>query len=344
MIVGLTHDPETNIIKDFMRFGGKISAGYQPNEGPNKTNAPMASGFFRVMKEVIVTRMEGGQKKQYQEWVLNEDIQKKLVDENNGSENPRRIEFICAFEHPEDLWDSHMGKYSSKDGLVCRSQGINTPPMQLVTRKQAGKEIRSREPRLFDGQAKCPYDKCPDFINGSCKQHGIMRIIPLCDISFNLYKFETRSINTILAIESSVRRIYDMAEAAHYARFGQTTDKKFQGLRNVKMTLVHRKIKSGGRDVFVTHLEPSKEFVKYVMTILMTKASNTYSLEAPDDRLALEAPDSPQDGDTPLLTEGVPIPAETPDDEKATAREFPASDAAKVDDKTLDKAAESLKK
>lgn len=258
---------------------GKISAGYAPNEAPNTKDSPMACGFFRALKQVVVTKkLSGGKAVQVQEWALNKDVQDKLVLANNGNEKPRKVSFMCLYEKPEQLFQSSLSKFNQSDGLTCTSQGEGMVPMQLVV-----SDKRERKPRLFNGEAKCPYKECPDFKKDDCSVYGVMNIFPDIDLTMQPYQFSTKSINSIIAIESSLDDMYNLAKFAHEVRCKEAgSELPFKGLFGVKMELAHRKIKSGGRDVFVSYVNPSREFGESVMSIIKRGIEQ-------DQKLALES-------------------------------------------------------
>lgn len=341
MIKGLTHDAETGVMNQTVRYKGNISAGYGPNEGPNKTNSPKACGFFRFMKQVNITKVVGGQKMTVQEYVLSDDIQKKLQAVNNNSLEPRRIECMCMDPTPDLMWESYLGKFSSSEGLVCRSHGEGTVPTELY---YEGDERRYRS-RLFDGKPVCPYKECPDYKNKKCKETGVLKTFPMVDLSINPYKFTTRSLNTITSIECALQTMFNAAKMAHKLKCLQLgrEDIKFDGLLGVKFTLVHRKIKSGGRDVFVTQIEHSEEFSNYVMSAIRSGIESKQKLLQSGNVGAIIEPaalieNSSSDGDD-MIPEAPQLTS--PEDEKTIAEQF-GSDASKPAPSVLDEAASKL--
>lgn len=341
MIKGLTHNAEDGVINKITKFKGKISAGWAPNEGPNKKNAPMASGFFRLLKQVIVKRRVNQQEKQFQEWAENEEIQNALVEANGGNKQPRKIEFMCLFKTPQELWEAYLGKFSDTEGLLCKSYGQGTEPIEL---KYDEKGNRVRQPRMFDGKAECPYKECPDYKKKLCKEVGQLKVFPLVDLSTNPYQFTTRSINTIMAINSSLDDMYNLAKAAHAIRCQETGKQiPFDGLFGVKMILVHRKIKSGGRDVFVTQIEPSAEFAKSVMSVVKRGIERKQLAAASGDSLEMAdmalLPGSDSDG-----VDEIPAIESTPVEEAGIEKEFPAGGTGKKSDADLDSAAAQMVK
>jgi hypothetical protein len=343
MIKGLTHDTETGVMNSMVKYKGKISTGWQPNEGPNKKNAPAAAGFFRFMKQVVKTKKVNNLPVPVQEWILNEIVQKKLQEVNNASETPRRIECMCMDRTPDEMWESYLGKFSGSDGLVCKSHGEGTVPTEVYYEG----DKRLRRPRLFNGQPACPYKECPDFKKNACKEIGVLKVYPMVDLSINPYQLTTRSLNTIASVEYALRTMYNAAMAAWKLRCIQTgkTDTKFDGLMGIKFILVHRKIKSGGRDVFVTQIEHSEEFSSYVMKTIQQGIEakqqkllegGTGSVIEPALMIESQNDDESDAPEQPSLL--------SPDEEKEVATDFVAdADKAKTDGALNAAAAKLLK-
>lgn len=264
MIKGLTHDLDTGIPNKVTRFKGKISAGFAPKEGPNKNNYPMAAGFFRMLKQVVKTQKVSGKEVVIPMWTLNEQVQNKL-EKTIDSKSPRKIDCVSMFKTPGEQWESFLGKFSNVEGLLCKSYGENAIPMELNIEG----DKRERRARKFNGVAKCPYKECPDYKEGKCSERGFMKVFPLIDMSTQPYQFTTTSINTIMSIESMLDDMYNLSKAAHMVRTKETGENHpFEGLFGVNMSLIHKKKKSGGRNVFVTELIPSPEFSESMMNTI----------------------------------------------------------------------------
>jgi hypothetical protein len=265
MIKGLTHDVETGVRVRVAKYKGKISTGYGPMEPPNKTNSPVACGFFRMLKEVVrQSRATSGTaaQKMIKEWVLNEQIQALLEQTNNGNKQPRKLQFMSLYKDPSEMWESSLAMYGG-DGLLCKSHGEGTEAKHL-TFGPDGERIW--KPREFNGVKGCIYQLCPDFISGKCKQTGLMKVHPLVDMDPNPYRFETRSISSVIGIESQIEDLYALSRASHMVRNQELEGKlPFDGLFGARLELRHRKIRSGGRDVFITDLVPSPEFAASLM-------------------------------------------------------------------------------
>lgn len=260
MITGLTHNL-TGEANDQTRIRGKISTGYAPKEAPNTKDMAVASGFFRILKPVMVNVMIGGKPTPMQKWVVDDVAQKLLIDANKGNTTPRRIEGIFMKRLPSQVWESFMGKFSKSDGLICKSQGKGSVAMEVVYDRN---DKRSWKQRKFKDCDTCPYDECPDFKSGACKPTGLLKVHPLIMDRADPYQLSTHSINTILKIESALKQVYDLSAMAYMLKRGGL-DENFMGLAGITYTLIHKKVKSGGRDVFITELECGETFGAYAM-------------------------------------------------------------------------------
>jgi hypothetical protein len=261
LIKGMTHEENGDLIK-IVRYRGKISAGYAPKEPPNKGNYPVACGFFRILKEITRNQRTGsGEIIPIKEWVLNQEIQKILERINNNNPQPRRIEICCLDQRPEDQWESYLAKYNQSEGLLCRSHGKGTVAKHLIIR---GGE-RKWENR-FEEQGGCLFHDCPDFKEGKCKQMGLLKCYPVIDLAPNPYRFETRSINTIMGAESTFSNLSTLSKAAHMVKQMEAGKQLiYDGIFGAKLFLIHRKIKSGGKDVFITDIMPTTEYIEALM-------------------------------------------------------------------------------
>jgi hypothetical protein len=263
MIVGLTHDDD-KVIKRITKFRGKISAGLAAFEYPNTTNHPVAAGYFRILKEKISTKRSGDKEFAVKEWVINSEVQKKLEVINNNEKKPRKIPVVSLYKSMDDIWESYMAKFTQTNGMECKSHGRGTVAMELAIDPGNGK--RFWRERIFDGVPGCAYENCPDFQCGNCKHFGNMKCFPIFDLAPNPYRLETGSKNSILAIESGLYEISTLLQAAHSVREMESKRKlPFDGFFGAKFILDHTKKKSGGREVWVTSILPSKEFIQIIM-------------------------------------------------------------------------------
>lgn len=263
MIVGMTHS-EDGTPNNVTKYRGKISTGYEPNEPPNTKNAPAAAGFYRMMKEVVRNQRVGTSQEivAIKDWVLNEQVQKELEKVNGNSPQPKRVEIYSLVKTMPEMWESFLAKFSKTDGLLCKSHGKGTVAKQLILGPNGERKWEER----FAGTGNCPFEDCPDFKAGKCKQMGMMKCFPTVDLNPNPYRFETRSINTIVGIESAFINLETLLKAAHMVRQIEAGEiLPYDGLFGARMYLVHRKIKSGGRDVFITDLLPTPDFTESVM-------------------------------------------------------------------------------
>jgi hypothetical protein len=335
MIKGLTHDVN-GVINQTTKYKGKISTGFAPGEGPNKANHPIPCGYFRMLKEITINDRIGGKDVIRKEWKLNEDIQKKLEETLNNSKTPRKIDFICLFSHPEQLWESSLAMYSSTDGLMCRGHGMSTVAKQL--------KVEGDKRTWLDRE--CKYKECPDFMHKDCKEIGLMKVFPLIDISTNPYRFETRSLYTIAGIEASLDKLWNLCKAAHIIKkYEAKKDIPFEGFFGMQFSLIHKKTKGAGRDIFITDIiptpetaaaimEPIKRGIKMNQAAALTAGGSSFSLLNADIEEAVMI-EGPEEG---------PAAAMDSEDEKAIASQFGA-DAAKTepdDAASMDAAAATL--
>jgi hypothetical protein len=267
VIVGITHN-ESGALDMVTTYRGKISAGFSPGEGPNKENYPVASGYYRMLKEVTRTQRVGASQKEFviKDWILNDPIQKALVDACKGDPKPRVVEIVCLYKTIDEMWESSLGMYSQTDGLLCKSYGQGTNARHLVF---DSKGERSWEDRTFGTPPVpgCPMKDCPDYQSGKCKPMGLLKCFPVVDLTPNPYRFETRSINSIRNIESSLYKFWSLLHAAHKVKTFESGNKNipFDGFFGARLYLVHKKAKSGGRDIFISDILPTRSFIDSVM-------------------------------------------------------------------------------
>jgi hypothetical protein len=146
--------------------------------------------------------------------------------------------------------------YSGTEGLLCKSHGLGTTAKYLTFKGQE---------RLWT-ERPCLYENCADYKAGKCKAMGLMKCFPVIDLAPNPYRFETRSINTIIGLESSFFDLMILMRAAHMVKqIEAAKELSFDGLFGAKLFLIHRKVKSGGRNIFITDMEPTPEFSQSIM-------------------------------------------------------------------------------
>jgi len=338
LIKGLTHD-EKGVLNAVEKYRGKISTGYAPNEGPNKRDYPIAAGFFRMLKEVTTTERVGNSETPVtiKSWILNEEIQTAL-EKTLDNKIPRRIELVSFYKTPQEMWESCLAMFSSTDGLLCKSHGLNQNARQLTFSPDGD---RIWIDRLFDGKKGCLYHDCPDFKTKKCKPMGSMKCFPVIDLTPNPYRLETRSINTIMGIESSFAKLWNLLNVAHAIKEQEVKKTlKFDGFFGAKLYLVHKKIKSGGRDVFITDLLPTPSFIDEVMEPVkrgLNMKQKQAKVEATPENLSLlELAESSLLGTTVNNdTAEEPVPLEL-EDQQHVAKEFGA-DAAKEESQEMSK-------
>jgi hypothetical protein len=263
MIVGMTHD-EGGIVNNVTKYKGKISTGYEPNETPNTRNSPVAAGFYRMLKEIVKNQRIGVSQEivSIKDWVLNTEVQKELEKANNNNPQPKRIEIYSLVKTSGEMWESFLAKFSKTEGLLCKSHGKNTIAKQLVVGPNGERKWEDR----FTELGGCPFRECPDFKEGNCKSMGMMKCFPTIDLNPNPYRFETRSINTIIGFESTFTNLETLLKAAHMVK--QIEAGKilpYDGFFGARLFMVHKKVKSGGRDVFISDLIPTPDFTDSVM-------------------------------------------------------------------------------
>ncbi len=326
MIKGLTHDENGNLHK-ITKYRGKISTGFAPGEGPNNANRPVAAGFFRMLREQVTTERIGGSQKiiHKKEWVLNEGVQTAIEQAlPNPNKTPRRVEIVCLCKDPTDMWESSMAMYSGSEGLLCKSQGAGTNARFLRFGPNGERDWVDRE---FNGKKGCLFRDCPDYKEEKCKAIGLLKCFPTTDMSANPYRFETRSLNTIIGFESVLHHLGMLLHAAHTVKQIEAGDElPFDGFFGAKLYLVHKKIKSGGKDVFITDLMPTEEFTQSVMIPikrgLAQKAKDSNLIGAGGATSILEVAAQRLISDNPEETDGVGLL--DIEDEKHIASEFGA--------------------
>lgn len=300
MIRGITHSLD-GVINANETWRGKISTGYAPGEGPNKDNYPTAAGFFRIMREE--SRVVHGIV--IKEWKTNtpfQDILGKDPVNRTTPKTPCVIEFTCMYRNPEELWDSYMAKYGEA-GLLCKSNGEGTVASCLVVEDDMSRHWVNRSFEI-DGKA-CEYcvgDKCPDAASKLCKPHGTLKVFPKFDLSTSPYRFDTTSVNSIIQIEAMLERIWSLLQAAHAIRQREEPNVEFNGLLGTQWFLVHKQIKSGGKNVYITNLLPGKSLQEFIMKPIRQNLDNiqkmqlqgktTVALDAPKNTaIAMDQPD-----------------------------------------------------
>jgi len=262
MINGITHND--GILNRVSKYRGKISTGLDAGQEGNETNHMVALGYFRICKEKIETKKGTGNKEfAIKTWITNEEIQKKLEIANTPEgapvcKHPRMIKIVSFYKDVIDMWESFLAMYSSSDGLICKGYGKKSKAKRLNFNDKGEREWREME---------CMHENCPDYQAKKCRAMGILKCFPSVDLIPSLpYRLETRSINTILAIETGLNDIQYMILAAH--RIQEIESKKelpFDGFFLKEMMLLHKKIKSGGREVFITEIQPAKTLIEEIM-------------------------------------------------------------------------------
>ena len=273
MINGLT--AENGVAKTTkIQFKGKISTGFAPGEGPNKDNYPVAAGHFRFLKSTMEKkRLGSGASKRIVErkvWKENEEIQAKLR-EVTKQEAPTYIKCISMVPTLDQMWTSFLGMYNAKQEIVCKGYGEGTTA-QFMTEEKGERVYVDR---------KCEFKKCPDYIDGKCHVNGSLVLWPEVDLSLlRPYKMSTNSLNTVTGIESMLNNIFEKQKLAYAIRRQTDPSAEFKGLLGMVFYLKHTKIISGGREVYVTELIPSKEVENDISepVLAIIKQDNVFQL------------------------------------------------------------------
>lgn len=262
-IRGLTHGDDGVINKKTL-YKGKISVGHAAGECGNSKKYPVASGYFKIMREITEDVKKGGKTFTVKKWIVDKVLQDKLERANSfekgkpQTKTPRYMSILCFDTNPESMWESYLGMYTD-GGLMCKSHGKGTTADRVRFTSNGERERFKQE---------CPYKKCEDFIEGRCKQYGMMKVYPVEDPTPpNPYSLQTSSINTILSIENGLNDIYNLIKTSHMCRCIEANDSdlKFDGMLLAKLTLVHKKIQSGGKEVYITEVYASPELRKQLM-------------------------------------------------------------------------------
>jgi hypothetical protein len=156
-----------------------------------------------------------------------------------------------------------------------------------------------------------------------------------------------------MSIENGLQDVYNLIKQSHMCRCieANNADLPFDGMTLAKLVLVHKKVSSGGKEVFITEVYPSVELRRQLMGPIERMASkrvevaqkvgsagNISLLQGEAQKLMqnaverIEAPEQYSVEDQDSLTDGL-----TTEDEIATYEEFSGSDVV-VEDDTTDKA------
>lgn len=276
MINGVTHTD--GVLNRVPKYRGKISTGLDGDAEGNTTGHMIALGYFRISKEVTESRkIAGGKDSAIKKWVVNEDVQKKLEIANTPQgqpvcKQPRKLKIVSFYKEASEMWESFLAMFNQKDGLVCRGHGIGTKAKRLYYTGSGERDWR---------EIDCPHKECEDFKAKRCRAMGILKCFPSVDVVPSLpYRLETKSINTILAIENGLNDIWYILRAAHRAKeLDIGKEIPFDGFFLKEMMLIHRKIKSGGRDVFITEIHPTQGLVEEIMGPINKMIKNRPALE-----------------------------------------------------------------
>lgn len=237
MIYGLTHDKDSGDLNETTSYYGKISTGYGPNEGPNRHNYPVSCGFYRILVQKIATIRQGNENVNIEKWVENVNVHNKVGKE------PKRLEFVCMGKEPKDIWHSRLA-YWANGKIRCRGDG-----------KQAIWHEAKNDGTVDAKPIQCPYHDCDYFKAEKCRAEARLKINLKEDFHLMTpYKLDTKSINSIRSIESSLNNIFENLFRIH-ALSGKAPG-EFGGLRGLTLLLVLKSKKTNaGNIVFISHIE-----------------------------------------------------------------------------------------
>lgn len=260
MIYGLTHDKNTGQAKDTTQYFGKISTGYAAGEGPNKTNHPVGCGFYRILvQKQIRVPQSGGKSIVVEKWAENPDVHNKVGKE------PMALKFVCVGKHPSEIWQSRMA-YWANGRIKCAGNGKTA-----VFYEDMG------DGTVISKDITCPYHECPHFKEERCKAEGRLKVGLVDDYHLtSMYRLDTKSINSILSIESSLMSIYETLERLHIMTRAPMSKFYEKGMQGMILRMSLKPKKSGKHNVFITYIEIPPETEK-ILTDALIKAMGDQS-------------------------------------------------------------------
>lgn len=256
MIVGITHDEDGSSIGSEFRIGGKAVIGEKVN------NIPTQLGYWKVKRLGVVTSKVAGKEVNQKDWIVDDKLQKRLC-EINGSEKPTRLPIRLMDHTAAGVFNAEMQKFSTGNGVVCRSCGLGTVATETV--KNGDDFIkRPREfnsPDLKDGT--CPLYDCPDFKKKFCKANGYLKFYTNLGAGFDDYmypiQFHSTSPSTIREIEESLSRIESMVKFAASVDIANGKEVPNVGLFGIQLVLTVFPVKLNGRDVYHIRVDLNKQ-------------------------------------------------------------------------------------
>jgi len=260
MIYGLTHDKNTGQAKDTTQYFGKISTGYAAGEGPNKTDHPVGCGFYRILvqKQMRIPQ-SGGKSVIIEKWIENPDVHNKVGKE------PMALKFVCVGKHPSEIWQSRLA-YWSNGRIKCTGNGKTA----VFSEDMGDGTVVSKD-------ITCPYKECSYFKEERCKAEGRLKVGLVDDYHLtSMYRLDTKSINSIKSIESSLASIYETLERLHIMTGAPMSKFYEKGMQGMILRMSLKPKKSGKHNVFITYIEIPPETEK-ILTDALIKAMGNQS-------------------------------------------------------------------
>lgn len=313
-IVGITenNDGKPNDIKTYVR---KISTGYAPLEKPwNDKNYPVAAGYFRIMKLTYKTVKTGKGIQVIQKWVLDKEYQKKLEllnstkTKTDGGKKvrvpelePRNLPVVCLHRDIDIFLVAKMMMWNASSNLECQSCGNGTEYTKLVINKKGEMHYVNEGQKDKHGNLMTTCN-----INDCVNRQKVGEKAPPCNpsIKIDVYpnlpgidpnlldpmKYDSSSINTVMRLISSFRKIRELMELSYRAKHGNEYEAKARDepwFFGRDFCLKHIQILSGGNKVWVTDIVPSKDLKDELMGPILMMAAK-YKLDAKNRLLEIK--------------------------------------------------------
>jgi len=244
-IIGITHNETGASIENKFRVSGKAAI------GETVGNAPVSLGYWVLKRLTATTKVSGNNTAVVKNWVLDNKLQERL-QELNKSEKPTRLPVRIMDAHLDNVFTAEMQKFGANNKVMCRSNGLGTPAMELIRDGDGFKSV----PRKFeDGSTNCPLFDCPDFKkkNGGCKANGYFKFYlnlgKGCDDYLYPFQFHTTSPTSIRELNETLEKISNMVRFAASLDSASGKDVPFIGLFGIRITLTVVPTIVGGKKV-----------------------------------------------------------------------------------------------
>ena len=325
-IIGITEsqDGQTNDVENYHR---KVSTGFSPLEKPwNTKDYPKAAGYFRIMELKYINVSGANGPIVVQKWILDKAFQKKLELMNSEkteiknkekiripNQNPKKLPIMCLYADINQFADAKMTKWNASNNLECTSYGNGTQYTRIVYDDEGGMSHVNTGQFDKDGNEikVCDIKNCKHRIKiGNkpiqCKPSIRLKIFPkLPGIEPNIlepWKFDSSSINTVIRITSSLRKIHNLMQLSYKAEKGaELTEEESKGKEwffGKNLCLTHIQIVSGNKKVWVTDVIPSNTLKAELMGPII-KA--TYLAEMASKKRLIEMKKDISDGNITKL-------------------------------------------